>query len=67
MRTRDGYEGGPVKAIAEFLASHPGESEIDRQMCDFYGTNTTWALDGYIKLLTSRSERTQPIASRPLT
>lgn len=52
MKSRPRYEGGtPLKAITEFLESHPQDYEIDRSMCDFYGTNTTWALDGYIQPL----------------
>jgi len=43
------FNGGPLRAIREFLAEHPEEYRIDRRRCDFYGTNVTWNIDGYIE------------------
>ena len=54
LRSRPKYFGGPLKAIREFLSEHPDEYRIDRERCDFYGTNVTWALDGYIQPLIRR-------------
>jgi cephalosporin hydroxylase len=45
----DRYEGGPHKATYDFLRSHPDAYEIDRQLCDRFGVNATWAVDGYIR------------------
>ena len=42
------YDGGPVKAVTEFLARHPDDYVIDRQRCDRFGQNATWNIDGYI-------------------
>lgn len=42
------YNGGPLAAIKTFL----NENEhfvIDRKWCDFYGTNTTFNVNGYLK------------------
>ena len=50
------HEGGPLRAIKEFVEHHPGEYAIDRELCDWFGTNSTWAIDGYIKPLRSRRE-----------
>lgn len=43
------YDGGPFQAIHKFLETHPTGYEIDRERCDFYGTNVTWNTDGYIR------------------
>ena len=42
------YDGGPLRAIQEFLAAHP-EFEIDRSYCDFFGHNNTWNVNGYLR------------------
>lgn len=43
------FEGGPVRAIHEFLAERPGQYEIDRALCDFWGPSLTWNTDGYLE------------------
>lgn len=43
------YEGGPNRAIAEFMARTPGTFEIARQYCDMFGQNATYAPNGYLK------------------
>jgi cephalosporin hydroxylase len=43
------YEGGPLRAIREFLASHGDYYEIDRSRCDAFGRNVTWNVEGYIR------------------
>lgn len=40
---------GPGRAIRHFLGTHPGEYEIDRDLCDFFGRNVTWNPDGYLR------------------
>jgi cephalosporin hydroxylase len=44
------FDGGPVAAIREFLATG-APFEIDRRYCDFYGRNLTWNVDGYLRRL----------------
>ena len=43
------YDGGPSRAIGEFLAEHPGKYEIDESYCDFFGYNVTWNPNGYLR------------------
>ena len=42
------YEGGPNRAIAEFLAAHPDSFELDTELCDMFGTNATHSPNGYM-------------------
>lgn len=42
------YGGGPLKAIREFLPSHP-EFMVDRKWCDMFGKNATFNVNGYLK------------------
>lgn len=42
------YEGGPLKAIREFLPNHP-EFIVDRKWCDMFGKNATFNVNGYLK------------------
>jgi cephalosporin hydroxylase len=49
MRVADSYEGGPLRAIHEFMARTNGRYEIDRSLCDYFGTNVTWNVDGYLR------------------
>lgn len=49
MRAAETYDGGPLRAIHEFLARAGGRYEIDRTLCDYYGRNVTWNVDGYLR------------------
>jgi cephalosporin hydroxylase len=49
MCVGDSYEGGPLRAIHEFLSRTAGRYEIDRALCDYFGTNVTWNVDGYLR------------------
>ncbi len=49
MRVPDLYDGGPLRAIHEFLSHTNGRYEIDRTLCDYFGTNVTWNVDGYLR------------------
>ena len=49
MRAADAYDGGPLRAIHEFLARTNGRYEIDRTLCDYFGTNMTWNVDGWLR------------------
>lgn len=51
MRVAADYDGGPLRAIREFLAGAPGRYEIDRRFCDYFGRNVTWAVDGWLRRL----------------
>jgi cephalosporin hydroxylase len=42
------YNGGPQKAIAEFLKTNKNFT-VDRKWCDFFGTNATFNVNGYLK------------------
>jgi cephalosporin hydroxylase len=42
------YEGGPLRAIREFLPNHP-EYIVDRKWCDMFGKNATFNVNGYLK------------------
>jgi cephalosporin hydroxylase len=42
------YQGGPLKAIREFLPNHP-EYIVDRKWCDMFGQNATFNVNGYLK------------------
>ena len=42
------YNGGPNKAIFEFLNDNPNYT-IDKNLCDFFGINATFNTNGYLK------------------
>jgi cephalosporin hydroxylase len=42
------WNGGPLKAIDEFLKNN-SDFIIDKKWCDFYGTNSTFNTNGYLK------------------
>jgi cephalosporin hydroxylase len=42
------YDGGPLRAIREFLPRHP-EYIVDRKWCDMFGKNATFNVNGYLK------------------
>jgi cephalosporin hydroxylase len=39
------------RALREFLTEHPTDYLVDRQYCDFFGTNVTWCVNGFLKRL----------------
>ena len=43
------YNGGPLRAVEEFLAERGDYYEIDRERCDYYGKNVTWNTDGFLR------------------
>lgn len=43
------YEDGPLRAVREFMETHPREYAIDRHLCDFFGTNVTYNPSGYLR------------------
>ena len=44
----DQFNGGPLKALREFLPKHP-EFSVDRKWCDLFGMNATFNVNGYLK------------------
>lgn len=42
------FEGGPLKALREFLPKH-NEFVVDRSWCDMFGKNATFNVNGYLK------------------
>ena len=49
MRVGDLYDGGPLRAIEAFLERVDGRYEVDRGLCDYFGRNVTWNVDGYLR------------------
>jgi cephalosporin hydroxylase len=43
------FQDGPTRALEDFLAAHPDAYEIDRGLCDFYGTNVTWNPNAWLR------------------
>jgi cephalosporin hydroxylase len=42
------YQGGPNRAIAEFLQMHPQDYCLNAGLCDFWGYNVTWNTNGFL-------------------
>lgn len=42
------YNGGPLRAISEFIESNSNFA-VDRRWCDFFGTNATFNVNGYLR------------------
>ena len=45
------YKDGPNRAIANFLRKESERFVVDREICDFFGTNVTWNTNGYLRVL----------------
>jgi cephalosporin hydroxylase len=44
----DAYKGGPLRAIDEFLGQN-SEFTVDRAICDYFGKNVAWNVNGYLR------------------
>jgi len=44
-----GLEGGPRPAVADFLRERGTDYEIDTRLCDYFGANMTWNVNGYLR------------------
>lgn len=44
----DEYDGGPNRAVAEFIAEFPGMYRVMEEYCDMFGTNATYNPNGYL-------------------
>jgi cephalosporin hydroxylase len=51
MRLAHLYDGGPLPAIEAFLKKRAGKYEVDRGLCDYFGSNVTWNVNGYLRRL----------------
>jgi len=43
------FAGGPRQAVRTFLAARGADYELDIELCDFYGKNVTWNVNGYLR------------------
>lgn len=43
------YDGGPNRAIAEFMIGEPDAFEIETDLCDMFGVNSTYCPNGYLR------------------
>ena len=43
------FMGGPRPAIETFLRAHGTDYEVDARLCDFFGPNMTWNVNGYLR------------------
>ena len=42
------YDGGPNRAVAEFVAASPRTFRVMEEYCDMFGTNATYNPNGYL-------------------
>ena len=49
MGWSDEFNGGPNRAVGEFLGRHGSEYIIITGLCDFWGSNVTWNPNGYLR------------------
>lgn len=43
------YENGPNRAVADFLAAHGSDYQIDADLCDRFGHNATYNPNGWLR------------------
>ncbi len=43
------YDGGPNRAIRDYLAAHPNSFKIAAELCDMFGPNATYNPNGYLR------------------
>jgi cephalosporin hydroxylase len=48
---REKYDGGPNRAISDFLSSHPESFRVATELCDMFGINATYNPNGYLRKL----------------
>ncbi|PCJ07320.1 MAG: hypothetical protein COB16_11580 [Rhodobacteraceae bacterium] len=44
----DKYDGGPNRAITDYLSAHPDQFRIMTELCDMFGPNATYNPNGYL-------------------
>jgi cephalosporin hydroxylase len=45
----DYFNDGPNRALVSFLEKHGADYEIDQELCDWFGYNVTWNLNGWLR------------------
>jgi cephalosporin hydroxylase len=45
----EAYDGGPNRAVSEFLENNAGVFEIQTRYCDMFGRNATYNPNGYLR------------------
>ncbi|MEO1135265.1 MAG: CmcI family methyltransferase [Pseudomonadota bacterium] len=55
FHVEDRHNGGPTRAIREFLAERGDDYVIDEHYCDFFGVNVTWNTNGFLKRVRGRA------------
>lgn len=45
----DKYDGGPNRAISDYLTHHPDSFQVVTEFCDMFGTNATYNPNGYLR------------------
>jgi cephalosporin hydroxylase len=45
------FNGGPNRAVREFLENHVEDYAVVTELCDFWGRNVTWNPNGYLRKL----------------
>ena len=40
---------GPQQALHEFFAAHGNDYDVDATLCDYFGTNVTWCVNGFLR------------------
>ncbi len=48
---RERYDGGPNRAINDFMTANPYSFEVAEEYCDMFGTNATYNPNGYLRKL----------------
>ena len=46
---KEKYDGGPNRAVGDFLSDSPGVFVVDRFYCDMFGRNATFNPNGYLR------------------
>lgn len=49
MGLSEHYDGGPNRAIAEFMAVHPDAFAVETGYCDMFGPNATYSPNAYLR------------------
>lgn len=49
MQVAERYQGGPSRALDEFLVDASDRYDVDTAYCDYFGYNATWNTNGYLR------------------
>lgn len=45
----ENFDGGPNRAVAEFMDSRSSHYDLDTEFCDYFGYNATWNTNGFLR------------------